>query len=287
MRLHTFALAAALTVAAGLAVPHGEAGGQDEKGRVADLIKQLGDVHFAKREAATRALAEIGEPALAALRKAADASDDAEVRARADHLVAAIEAKLGYLFNGKNLTGWYVESGDANQWRVEGRAIVARSGGYQTRNYLLTVRDYVDFILSFEYLLEPGSGGGVVFRASHGEKIVDPHLCDHPTLKLTDPATFKDYCSGTTHFARDDKQHCRPTKDLQLPAGRWHAAELTVLGDTCVAVLAGAKVVDIRLDPGYRGNLVPGLQRAHGKLGFQAHTGTVRFRNVRVERLKA
>jgi hypothetical protein len=224
------------------------------------LIRQLGSPKFTKREAAERRLDAIGEPALAALWKAALSSSAVEARDRAGRLVESIRKKLGYLFNGKDLTGWHVESGAPEQWAVEEGAIVARSGDFRTRNHLLSAKDYADFTLRLEFRLDPGSGGGVVLRGLEGEKVVD-NCCDHPVLKLTDPATFRDYCSGTTHFLKDDKQYCKPAEDLKLPAGAWHAAQITVSGDSCTVVLAGKKVVDIRLDPNARGGLVPGLKR--------------------------
>jgi uncharacterized protein (TIGR03067 family) len=51
------------------------------------LIRQLGSRKFREREAASKALAKIGEPALDALRKAASDNADAEVRRRAAQLV--------------------------------------------------------------------------------------------------------------------------------------------------------------------------------------------------------
>jgi WD40 repeat protein len=57
------------------------------------LVRQLGDDDFARREAATARLTEIGEPALEALARA-QSSDDAEVRRRATGVVARIETKL-------------------------------------------------------------------------------------------------------------------------------------------------------------------------------------------------
>src|SRR5262245_31197102 len=50
--------------------------------RIVVLVRQLGDKEYAKREAATRELDAIGEPARDALTKAA-AGDDAEIRERA------------------------------------------------------------------------------------------------------------------------------------------------------------------------------------------------------------
>src|SRR5437879_282663 len=61
--------------------------------QVGRLIEQLGDDEFARREAATARLKEIGEPVLAALRKAAS-SPDLEIRVRATRVIQAITARL-------------------------------------------------------------------------------------------------------------------------------------------------------------------------------------------------
>ena len=60
---------------------------------VARLIAQLGSDRFAEREAASKRLEEIGEPALDALHKALS-SGDLEVRYRARRIVAALENRL-------------------------------------------------------------------------------------------------------------------------------------------------------------------------------------------------
>ena len=62
--------------------------------RVARLIRQLGHDEFAKREAASKELDAIGEPALDALRKAAASSDDAEIRRRAERIVDAVTGRI-------------------------------------------------------------------------------------------------------------------------------------------------------------------------------------------------
>jgi uncharacterized protein (TIGR03067 family) len=74
-------------------VVRGEVPRETEVGRITRLIQQLGDDAYAKREAASRELEAIGEPALAALRKAAASSDDVEIRVRAEKIVQGIRAK--------------------------------------------------------------------------------------------------------------------------------------------------------------------------------------------------
>src|SRR5438552_1961107 len=57
-------------------------------------VQQLGSPKFAEREAATKALEGIGEPALDALRKAAAKGEDPEVRSRAKQLIKIIEDRF-------------------------------------------------------------------------------------------------------------------------------------------------------------------------------------------------
>jgi hypothetical protein len=66
----------------------------EKRAEVARLIKALGAEKFEEREAARKALKEIGRPALAQLRAAAK-SPDLEVSSAAKKLIAAIEGKKG------------------------------------------------------------------------------------------------------------------------------------------------------------------------------------------------
>src|ERR671931_2307711 len=61
--------------------------------RITKLVEQLGSGDFEEREKASKELDDIGAPALEALRKAA-ASEDAEVRHRAQDLVRKIERRI-------------------------------------------------------------------------------------------------------------------------------------------------------------------------------------------------
>jgi RNA polymerase sigma factor (sigma-70 family) len=59
--------------------------------RIERLIRQLGSSQFSEREAAGKALEAVGEPAYDALRAAAVASEDVEIRRRAEDLAQLIE----------------------------------------------------------------------------------------------------------------------------------------------------------------------------------------------------
>jgi hypothetical protein len=206
---------------------------------------------------------------------------------------AAVATADGFvpLFNGKDLTGWYVESGGARNWRVEGEAIVARSDDYRTRNHLLTFADYGDFVLQSEFMVDPRSSSAVDIRAKPGETV--PYngqmLSEHPLIKLTDQDRFPREPSGTTNWLQNEKTYNQPATAAPLTPGQWNSMVVTVRGQVCTADIDGIRVVDVRLDPNAPnpGTVDPGLRRPKGKIGFQAHTGTVRFRNVRIKELSS
>jgi uncharacterized protein (TIGR03067 family) len=129
-------------------------GKEKEAERIARLIKQLGDDAFAKREAVSKELEAIGAPALAALRKAAASSDDAEIRRRAERIGETIAdavakadlAKLqgvwtvsSYEVEGKQLPG----KDKRSTMKITGRKWVAQwakeDGGVQVESGILTL----------------------------------------------------------------------------------------------------------------------------------------------------
>jgi formylglycine-generating enzyme required for sulfatase activity len=61
-----------------------------EPAELPDLIARLGDNLFANREAASKQIEKLGEPALPALRRAAAKAEDIEIRGRAQQLVRII-----------------------------------------------------------------------------------------------------------------------------------------------------------------------------------------------------
>src|SRR5262249_10244179 len=71
-------------------------------------------------------------------------------RDRSGDTPGASASRAGWtpLFNGKDLSGWTVDSGERGSWRVENGDLVADGTGDATRSgYLLSDRDYSHFRL--------------------------------------------------------------------------------------------------------------------------------------------
>src|SRR5262245_36720645 len=83
-----------LACLAGVEAAHAEPAQGTNPQRIAALIRQLGDDDFEKREAASKELDAIGEPALDALRKAAASGAEAEIRSRAKRIVESITGRI-------------------------------------------------------------------------------------------------------------------------------------------------------------------------------------------------
>lgn len=194
------------------------------------------------------------------------------------------------LFNGKDLTGWSADGGDAGQWKVENGVIVARSPHYSKRNYLLTDKAFSDFVLHFEFVVDATTSGGVALRATPGEKVplADRLIFDHPLIKLTDPGRNVADATGASHWLKNGSIGTLARSSPNITVGAWHRVEITVQGPVCTATLDGKQMVDLTLDPDpktYNG-ITPGLKRTSGKVGFQINTGTMRYRNIELKELR-
>jgi len=68
------------------------------------------------------------------------------------------------LFDGETLEGWTVHSGHAT-YRVEDGAIVGQAVKNSPNTFLCTDREFSDFILEFEVLVDDELNSGVQFRS--------------------------------------------------------------------------------------------------------------------------
>ena len=69
------------------------------------------------------------------------------------------------LFDGKTLNGWSVHSGFA-EYRVEDGAIVGTTVKGSPNTFLCTDKEYGDFILEFEVIVDPRLNSGVQIRST-------------------------------------------------------------------------------------------------------------------------
>ena len=233
-----------------------------------------------------RSIQEIAEQIKAA--RSSSGGTDAEKQA-----VPANDAKLTAtrpsddfvsLFNGKNLQGWHVDRGDRGTWHAAGGNLVSsglNDGRKQT--FLLSDRDFSDFILRFEFFLPKNSDSGVVFRRLPG----DNHL--EVNLRNFDDAPGVHAQTAALRWMKSGRgtDYLPPDRPAELkPDGDWNGMEIQLRGGSMRVWINGRNVRTTDMhklanDP--RG--LPALKWRSGRIGFQSHSGTVLFRNIEIKEL--
>jgi hypothetical protein len=191
------------------------------------------------------------------------------------------------LFNGKDLSGWKVDRGEPNAWRVEdGHLVVDGSGDYRQQTFLLSEKNYSDFILRFEFFLPRGSDSGVAIRAEPGER---PSPLEVNLRNVPDDPPGLHAETGAFRWSRSGggMDYLKPDRSGPLrPVPAWNEMSIEVRDRSVEVVLNGQLVQDFDLEElSDRPNALPSLRRRSGRVGLQGHTGTVRFRNIQIKEL--
>lgn len=189
------------------------------------------------------------------------------------------EAGFTPLFDGKTLDGWQIIGKSGKGYVVEDGAIVCPKGG---GGKLFTNKEYSNFVLRFEYKLEPGGNNGVGLRAPlEGDaayvgmesQILDD---DAPQYAKLEPGQYH----GSIYKVLPAKRGA-PKK-----AGEWNSEEIVCDGRHIMVTVNGKLIVDGNLDDVKDPTTLkehPGIQRTKGYLGFLGHDAHVEFRNIRIK----
>ncbi len=78
--------------------------------------------------------------------------------------LASAEAAWTELFNGKDLDGWIKRGGEA-AYKVDNGEIVGIATAKTPNTFLCTPRDYADFVLEYEFKVDPRLNSGVQIRS--------------------------------------------------------------------------------------------------------------------------
>ena len=100
------------------------------------------------------------------------------------------------LFNGSSLDGWIQRGGKAN-YSVEDGCIVGTTVPKTPNSFLCTEKDYGDFILEYEFKIDPRLNSGVQIRSQLKENLV---IKSRLTLILTEIG-----CGRVVYTMRQDE----------------------------------------------------------------------------------
>ena len=208
------------------------------------------------------------------------------------------------LFNGKDIEGWVQRGGKAG-YVVEDGCIVGTSTLNTPNTFLCTARDYSDFILEYEFKIDPKLNSGVQIRSQslsspveiewQGKKIKVPAGRVHGYQIEIDPEPAKDrwWSAGIYEesgrgwlypgvLGGDEKAYTDQGRKI-FKQGGWNKVRVEAIGDSLKTSLNGtpcAAIKDSRVAAGFIGLQVHGIGNDKSKDGTQ-----VLWRNLRIQEI--
>jgi len=208
--------------------------------------------------------------------------DETEGQSSGSNAVPVIPADFQSLFNGKDLNGWIVDSGEESVWRVDrasGELRYEVGRGESKYRWLITDRNFSDYILRLDFQIDDKSDSGVSIRQLPRQLApLEVQLRNGPP-KSTGKG-YEPFITGALN------QIALDNAPVILPRGRWNALEITVKGDL-VGVKVNGKdtVMDASLSSPDVVKYVNEAVPKTGRIGLQAFEGSGRFRNIAIKDL--
>ncbi len=198
------------------------------------------------------------------------------------------EPRFTALFDGVSTAGWrgYRAERCPPGWQVVDGALTRVAEGGD----LLSVEEFQDFVLEFEWRLAPGGNSGVMFHVSEDH---DAPWETGPEYQLLDDVVHPDGREPRTSAGANYAMHA-PLERAARAAGEWNHSRLVVSGPHVEHWLNGREIVAYELwseDWERRVSLCKWKdrpdygRRKSGHIVLQDHGDAVAFRNLRIARL--
>jgi hypothetical protein len=184
------------------------------------------------------------------------------------------------LSNGKNLKGWK-KLGGKTEFRAEGDAIVGVSKLGEPNVFLATEKRYGDFILEFEYKVDPGLNSGVQFRSQSKKEYQNGRVHGYQYEIDTAPRGWSAgiYAEATSRLWLYPLTYNQPARTA-YKEGEWNSARIEAIGTSIRTWLNGVECASI-IDDVYPEGLI--ALQVHGIGRDAAQDGkTVSWRNIRI-----
>lgn len=197
------------------------------------------------------------------------------------------------LFNGRNLDGWKrYKDRENNSWEVvDGTLHCKPANAADKRSDILTVDQYADFELSFDWKIAPRDNSGVIYRAT--EEFDQPYLSG-PEYQVIDDENYPDKLTPTQTSGSNYDMHAAPADKPINPPGQWNTGKIVAKGNHVEHWLNGVKVVEYEINSPEWKKLKDGSKwkdakgygiAPKGHIDLQDHGGEVWYRNIMIKTL--
>ena len=192
------------------------------------------------------------------------------------------------MFDGKSLAGWrgYKTEKPSGGWRAFNGDLVRLGGGGD----LMTVEQYGDFEMRFEWKITEYGNSGVIYRIGTTEPYPWHTGPEYQILhNQRHPDGQNAITSAGSNYAVNE-----PAKDVTKPVGEWNEGRIVAKGNRVEHWLNGVKVVDYeigsadwnkRVQASKFGKIPPYATVKSGHIALQDHDSVVSYRNLKIKPL--
>ena len=150
-----------------------------------------------------------------------------------------------FLFDGKTTQGWRAYKGQEmpQSWKVVNGSLVSLPKPGETTGDIVTMDEYDNFELTWEWKMAPGGNSGIQYRVTEQSK--NP-WDSGPEYQMIDNTVHED---GNNPLSSAGACYAvyPPSKDMTKPVGQWNHSRLIVNGNHVEHWLNGEKVVSYEI----------------------------------------
>ncbi|MEN8126615.1 MAG: DUF1080 domain-containing protein [Planctomycetota bacterium] len=188
------------------------------------------------------------------------------------------------LFNGRDLTGWV---GSKATYGIKNGILFCRKG---TGRNIYTEKEYDNFVLRFEFKLQPGTNNGLGIRTPlKGDAAyvgMELQILDNTAEKYSNLHNWQYHGSVYGIVAADKTKR----ESAFNPVGEWNYEEVIADSTRIIVKVNGETIVDADIKEASKNGTLsgkehPGLLNETGHIGFLGHGDYVEFRNLRIKEL--
>jgi len=200
------------------------------------------------------------------------------------------------LFDGKSLDGWrdFKGEGVTAPWKAEKGSLAALGQGSDSTGYIVTEKQYENFILTFDWKISEGGNSGVLYHVVERPEYTVPYVTG-PEYQVIDdigfPAALEEWQKAGADYAM---YVCDTDKKQVKKAGSWNTSKIVFDNGKVEHWLNGQKVLEFEAwtDDWFARKLsgkwdfAPeyGLARS-GHFAVQDHGSRVWFKNMKLKEL--
>lgn len=213
--------------------------------------------------------------------------------------LTAEEQQAGWrlLFDGQTTAGWrgYKSTTVPASWRVENGSLLSRRTQGESSGDIVTIDQFADFELDWEWKMTPGGNSGVIYRATEERNSVWE---TGPEYQILDNQGHLDglnplSSAGACYSAFP------PAKDVTRPLGQWNQSRIVARGNQVEHWMNGERLLEYEVGsrrwqayvktskffPSAYGQSNWG-KVPKGHIGLQDYGGAIEFRGIKLRELE-